>query len=80
MLFYDINLLIIKNKSENFGIVRLQTNNTSNIKTKIFINKEKVKIIEAKFKTKSQIILENIISRDFNSCYMIIKDKSIIVV
>ena len=53
MLFYDTHLLITKDKSKNFGIIGLQTDNTFNIKTKIFINKEETEIIEAKFKAKS---------------------------
>lgn len=53
MLFYDICLLITKNKDENFNIARFQTDNIFNIKIETFINKKEAEIIEAKFKTKS---------------------------
>lgn len=43
------------------------------------MNKEKAKIIETKFKAKSQIILEIGISGDFNDCHIIIKVESIMV-
>ena len=43
MLFYDIYLFIIKNKSVNF-IIRFLTNNILNIRIKIFINKKETKI------------------------------------
>lgn len=44
------------------------------------MNKEKAKIIEAMFKIKLQIMLKTGILRDFNNCYMIINDESIIVI
>lgn len=80
ILFYDAYLLIIKNKSINFGITRLQTNNILNIRIEAFINKKKTEIIEGKFKTKSQTILETSILKDFNSCHITIKDESIIII
>lgn len=49
ILFNDVYLLITKDKDENLDIIRLLTGNILNIKIKIFINKEKVKIIKAKF-------------------------------
>lgn len=52
ILFYNVYLLITKNKNINFGIIKLQTNNTFNIKIEVFINKEKIKIIKIKFKAK----------------------------
>ncbi len=52
ILFYDTCLLITKDRGINFGIIKLQTNNNLNIRTKAFMNKEKIKIIEAKFKAK----------------------------
>lgn len=42
-------------------------------------NKEK-EIIRAKFKVKNRILLETDISEDFNSCYIIIKAESNMVV
>lgn len=39
MSSYDICLLITKDKSENFGIVRFQTNNTLNDRMETFIKK-----------------------------------------
>lgn len=62
MTSYNICLLILKEKSENFDITEFQTDNTLNIKLKVFINKEKVEIIEAKFKTILQTILKISIS------------------
>lgn len=58
MSFYNIYLLISKNGSINFGIIRLQTGNIFNVRSNTFMNKKNVEIIEAKFKTKSQTILE----------------------
>ena len=52
ILFYDTCLLIIKDKGENFNIVRFQTDNIFNIGMEIFINKKEAETIEAKFKTK----------------------------
>lgn len=42
--------------------------NTLNIKIEAFIKKEETKIIEAKFKAKTQTILETGRSEDFNGC------------
>lgn len=53
ILFYNLCLLITKNRGINFGIIRLQTNNTLNLKIEAFINKKKVEIIKVKFKVKS---------------------------
>lgn len=80
ILSYDACLLIIKDGSENFGIVRIQTNDTLNVGTEIFINKEETENIEVKFKAKTQTMLKTSIFRDFNSCYKIIETKSIMVV
>lgn len=80
MSFYDTNLLIIKDRDINFKIIGFQTNNTFNVRTKAFINKEKKKIIEAKFKAKSQIMLETGTSQNFNGYYMTIEDKTIIII
>lgn len=80
MLIYDIFLLITQNGGKNFDIVRFQIVITFNIRIEAFINKEKAKIIEAKFKVKSQKMLETSILRDFYGCYITIKDKSIIVI
>lgn len=77
--FYDIYLLITKNQGISFGITKLLTDNIFSIRIKIFINKKKAKIIEAKFKVKSGTILKTGISRDFNNCYITIKAKSIMV-
>lgn len=44
------------------------------------MEKKETEIIEAKFKVKTRIILETNASRDFNSCYMTIKAKFIIVI
>lgn len=51
--YYNICLFITKNGSKNFGITRLQTNNTFNIGTEAFMKKEEKEIIEAKFKAKN---------------------------
>lgn len=80
ILFYNICLFITKNRNINFDITELQANHTFNVRTKILINKKEVKIIEAKFKVKSQIMLEAGISRNFNNCDMMIKDKIIIII
>ena len=80
MLSYNAYLLITKDKGENFGIARLQTDNTLNIRTETFIKKEEKEIIEAKFKAKIQIMLEIGVSGDFNNCRIIIRVESIIVV
>lgn len=80
ILFYDIFLLITQNGGKNFDIVGFQIVITFNIGMEAFINKKKAKIIEAKFKAKSQKMLETSISRDFHSCCIIIKDKSIMVI
>lgn len=47
---------------------------------KTLINKEEIEIIEAKFKAKSQTILEKGVLGDFNSCRMTFKAKSIIII
>lgn len=48
ILFYNICLLITKDKGENFNIVRFQTDNTLNIRMKTFMNKEEIEIIKIK--------------------------------
>lgn len=58
MLFYNAYLLIIKDKNIHFSIIRLQTDNTFNIWTEIFMNKKEEEITKAKFKAKLQKILE----------------------
>lgn len=80
ILPYNICFLILKNISKKFSITRLQMDNTLNIKTKIFMKKEETKIIKTKFNAKTQIILEIDILRNFNSYYIIIEAKAIIVV
>ena len=77
---YDTCLFIFKNGDKNFGIAGLQTNNILNIGTKAFIKKEEIEIMEAKFKAKTQTILETGASKDFNGCRMIIKAESIMIV
>ena len=57
-----------------------QTDNIFNIRMEAFINKKEGEIIEAKFKAKSQIILETGASGDFNGCRMTIEAEFIIVV
>lgn len=56
--FYDACLLIIKDGGVNFSITGLQTDDTLNVGTEVFMNKEEAEIIEAKFKAKSPTILE----------------------
>lgn len=51
IIFYNAYLLITKDKNVNFGITKLQTNNTFNVEKKTFINKKQAKIIKAKLKT-----------------------------
>lgn len=80
MLFHNACLLITKINDKNFDIAGLQTNNTLNVRTKIFMNKKEVEIIEAKFKAKSQTIQETGISKNFDGYYMIIKVESIIII
>lgn len=76
MSTYDIYLLISQDGSENFGIPGFQIDNILNVGTEAFgIKKEETKIIEAKFKAKTQIILETSVLEDFNGYYMIIKIK-----
>lgn len=77
--FYDTYLLITKDRDIYFGITWFQTNNTFNVGTKAFINKKEVKIVEVKFKAKSQTILEIDVSGDFNGYQIRIEAKSIIV-
>ena len=80
MSSYDAFLLMTKDKGVNFGIIRFQTDDTLNIATKAFMNKEETKIIEAKFKAISEKILETGTSRDFNACCMTFEAKFIMVV
>ncbi len=80
MSYYDACLLITKDKSENFGIAGLQTDDTLNIGTEAFMKKEEKEILKAKFKAKTQTILETCISGDFNGCLIIIEAKSIMIV
>lgn len=80
ILPYNAYLLIIKNNSKNFAIIRLWTNVILNIGTEVFIKKEETKIIKANFKTKTQIILKTGASKDFKSCRIIIEAKFIMVI
>lgn len=78
---YNTCLLITKDRDKNFGIIRLQTNNILNITIKIFINKEEIEIIKAKFNIKSQIrVLEITTLADFHNCHIIIENKFIVIV
>lgn len=74
---YDICFFIIKNISKNFGMEKVLINSTFNIKTKTFIKKENIEIVEAKFKTKIQTSLKISLLRNSNSQHIIIKAKSI---
>lgn len=80
MLFYDPCFFIIKNNGEKFGIAKFQTDNTFNIKLEAFMKKKESKIIKAKFKAKTQTILETGILRDFNGYSITIKAESIMVI
>lgn len=80
MSSYNIYLFITKNRSINFGIIGLQTHDNLNIIMEAFINKKETKIIEAKLKAKLWITRETGISGDYNIYYMMIKDKSIMIV
>ena len=80
MSSYDVCLLITKAGDKNFGIAGLQTDNTFNVGIEAFMNKEEAEIIEAKFKTKSQTMLETGKSGSFNGCRMTIEDKAIMVI
>lgn len=73
-------MFFTKNEGINFYIKEFQTNNILNVGIEIFMNKEKVEIIETKFKAKSQTMLETSLSKNFNSCHMIIEDKIIIII
>ncbi len=77
---YDAYLLITKNGGENFGIVGLQTDDTLNVGTETFMKKKEKEILEAKFKAKTQTMLETGVSGDFNGCRMTIKAESIMVI
>lgn len=52
MSLYNTCFLITKDGDENFSIARFQMDNIFNIGTKIFMKKEEIEIIEAKFKVK----------------------------
>lgn len=80
MLSYNIYLFITRNSGENFGITKLQINNTFNIKIKAFMKKKKIEIIETKFRTKTITILKTKVLKDFNDSCMTIKIESIIVI
>lgn len=73
MSLYDTFLFNTKDGGENFSIAGLQINSTLNIRMKALIKKEETKIIEAKFKAKSQTILETNTSGDFYNCCMTIE-------
>ena len=77
---YDVCLFITNDDGENFGIAGLQTDNTLNVKTEAFMKKEETEIMMAKFKAKTQTILEIGASKDFTGCCMTIKAESIMVV
>lgn len=77
---YDTCFLISKDGGENFDIVRILIDNTLNVEIEVFIKKEETKIMKAKFKAKTQTILEIGESGDFNSCWMTIKGEYIMVV
>lgn len=79
LLLYDICSFITKNGSKNFGIIRLQTDNTFNIGTEAFMKKKETEIIKFKIKAKTQTILQSGVLRDFNGYHMIIEVESIIV-
>ena len=53
MSSYNACFLITKDSGENFDIVGLQTDDTLNIKTEVFIKKDETMIIKAKFKVKT---------------------------
>lgn len=80
MSFYNMCMLITRDEDVNFGIIKLQTDNTFNIEIEIFMNKEDVGIIKTRFKSKSYTMLETSILRNFNGCRIIIEDKAIMVV
>ena len=80
MLSYNACLLITKDKSVNFGITGLQTDDTLNIGTEAFMKKEETEIIKTKFKAKTQTILKTDVSDNFQNCYMTIEADFIIVV
>ncbi len=80
MSFYDICLLITKDRGEKFSIAEIKTDNTLNMGMKAFMKKEEKEIIEATFKAKNQTILETGVSGDFNGCHIIIRADSITVI
>ena len=75
----DAYLFITKDGSVNFGLTGLQTDDTLNVGIEAFMKKEETEIIEARFKAKTQTILETDASGAFNSCRMTIEVESIIV-
>lgn len=80
MLPYNTCLLITRNNGENFGITKLQTDNTFNIRIKAFMEKKKIEIMETKFRAKTRTILKTGELRDFNDSRMTIKIESIIII
>lgn len=80
MSSYDAYFLISKDGGENFDIIRILIDNTLNVEMEVFIKKEETEIMKAKFKAKTQTILETGASGDFNGYWMTIKAKYIMVV
>lgn len=77
---YDTYFFITKNNCQNFSIIGFQMDNIFNVKTEIFLKKEETKIIETKFKFKTQTIIKIDVLKDFNSCHKIIEVESIRIV
>lgn len=80
MSFYDLYFLITKDSGENFGIIKLQTDNSLNVETDTLIKKKEIEIMEAKLKIQTQTVVQKGVLRNFNSYYMTIEIESIIIV
>jgi hypothetical protein len=75
-LAFDPCLLITKDGTD-FGIVGMQTDDTLNVGTQGFIDKEEDKLQQAKMKAKPRTILNAGSSSDFNGCHVNVTDNMV---
>ncbi|KAH8891085.1 hypothetical protein GQ53DRAFT_150472 [Thozetella sp. PMI_491] len=73
---YDPCLLITK-PGKPFGLVGLQTDDTLNIGSSDFLQKEEIELAKAGFKVKPRSLLTLGIEGDFNGCYISLSEDSI---
>jgi len=76
---FDPCLLITKDNQEEFGITGLQTDDTLNLGTVKFMEKEDSKLQKAKLKAKPQTILGTGSSGDFNGCHVEVEEHGVTV-